>query len=44
MDIKINDAIEQPAELAVASAATLGNWGIYPEKEFTMLDHGISED
>jgi hypothetical protein len=44
MERNIHDQSEVPTELAVASEATLGNRGIFPEKEFTMLDGGISDE
>jgi len=44
MERNIADNIEQPTELGVASTATLGNQGIFPEKELTMLTGGISDE
>jgi hypothetical protein len=44
MERNIPNDFEQPTELGVASIATLGNGGIVPEKELTMLTGGISDE
>lgn len=36
--------IDEPVELGTASTVTLGNRGLFPEKEVTMLAGGISDD
>ena len=44
MERKPVDINEEPVELGTASAVTLGNHGIFPEKEGTMLTGGISDE
>lgn len=34
----------EPSELGTASVVTLGNHGLFPEKEVTMPTGGISDD
>jgi hypothetical protein len=38
------DLASQPVELGIASVVTLGNRGLFPEKEVTMPAGGISDD
>lgn len=44
MERKANDHTDEPIELGTASAVTLGNRGLFPEKEVTMLAGGISDE
>ena len=44
MERKTHDIPEEPVELGTASAVTLGNHGLFPEKEVTMPTGGISDE
>jgi hypothetical protein len=44
MERSDQDRNEVPSELGIASAVTLGNVGLFPEKETTMNAGGISDE
>lgn len=44
MEHQSRDDRESPTELGTASAITLGNHGLFPEKEVTMPSGGISDE
>lgn len=44
MERKTNDVRKEPVELGTASAVTLGNHGLFPEKEVSMPTGGISDE
>lgn len=44
MERKSQDLHEELIELGIASAVTLGNVGLFPEKETTMNAGGISDE
>jgi hypothetical protein len=44
MERKNHEVHEEPTELGTASVVTLGNVGLFPEKELTMNTGGISDE
>lgn len=44
MERKSNDTRDDLVELGTASAVTLGNHGLFPEKEVTMPAAGLSDE